>query len=144
MTSYRQIVTTLLFFQFLADLEQFGNRIPDAQSVKLTFLLTVTFYLTNNEKELKNLLHSSHTIALKLHMCVNLRTKFQDFNIILKSFRLGSILPLFPPTTTTTTTSKQAPRKPTQIRDILRKITGREPILVEHQKELSPKIRSDH
>ena len=59
MTSCRQIVTPLPFFRFIANLEQFGSRIPDAWSVKLTFSLTVTFSPTKTEKKLKNLLHSS-------------------------------------------------------------------------------------
>ena len=33
-------------------------------SVKLTFSLTVTFYLTKTQNKTKNLLYSSHTIAL--------------------------------------------------------------------------------
>ena len=44
--SCRQILTSLLFSQFQNNLEQSGSWILDAQSVKLTFLLKVTFYLT--------------------------------------------------------------------------------------------------
>ena len=44
-----EIVTSSSCFQFMANLEQSGNRIPDAQPVKLTFSLTVTFYLTKTE-----------------------------------------------------------------------------------------------
>ena len=37
MTSCQQIVTSLSFFQFMANLEQFGSRGSDVWSVKLTF-----------------------------------------------------------------------------------------------------------
>ena len=36
MTSYQQIVTSLSFFRFMADLEQSESRIPDVWSGKLT------------------------------------------------------------------------------------------------------------
>ena len=61
MTSYCKIVKPLSFFQFTANLDQSGNRIPDAQSVKLILPLIVTFYLTKTEnrtkKSLKRLSH---------------------------------------------------------------------------------------
>ena len=44
-----QIVTSLLFFQFMAILEESRSRIFDALAVKFTFSLTVTFYLTKPE-----------------------------------------------------------------------------------------------
>ena len=56
------------FFRFMANLEQSSSQIPDAWSVKLTFLLTVTFYLTKLKTELKNLQHNSHAIALKVKL----------------------------------------------------------------------------
>ena len=37
----------------MADLEQSGSRIPNAQPVKLTFSLTVTFHLTLTENRAK-------------------------------------------------------------------------------------------
>ena len=46
MTSCRKIVTSLSFFQFRANLEQSGSRIPDAESAKVMFSYIVTFYLT--------------------------------------------------------------------------------------------------
>ena len=49
MTSHQQIVTSLSFFQFMANLEPSGSRIPEAESVKLTFSLKVTFNLTKTE-----------------------------------------------------------------------------------------------
>ena len=51
--SCRKIVTSLLFFQFTANLEQSRNRIPDAQSVKLLFSLIGTFHLTKSENRTK-------------------------------------------------------------------------------------------
>ena len=58
MTSCREIVTSLRFFQFTANLEQSGSQIPDAYSVKLMFSLQKL------KTELKIIKHSSHTIAL--------------------------------------------------------------------------------
>ena len=55
MTSGRKIVTSLLFFQFMANLEQAGSRIPDAESAKLMFTLIVTFILQKLRTELKYL-----------------------------------------------------------------------------------------
>ena len=46
MTSCRKIVTLLTFFQFTANLEQCGSRIPDALSVKLIFSLILISYLS--------------------------------------------------------------------------------------------------
>ena len=51
--SCRKIVTSLLFSQFMATLEQSGSRIPDAESAKLIFSLTVTFCLTKTENRTK-------------------------------------------------------------------------------------------
>ena len=44
MTLCWQIVTSLVFFRLLANLEQSENRIPNEWSVKLTFSSTVTFF----------------------------------------------------------------------------------------------------
>ena len=46
-------VKSLPFFQFTANLEQFGSRIPDAESVKFIFPLIVTFYLKKIENRTK-------------------------------------------------------------------------------------------
>ena len=51
MTSYLQIVTSLPFFRFMANLEQFGCRIPETWSVILVFSLT--FYLTKTVNRTK-------------------------------------------------------------------------------------------
>ena len=53
MTSCRQIMMSLSSLRFMANLQKSGTRIPDAQSVKLTFSLVVTFYLTKNENRTK-------------------------------------------------------------------------------------------
>ena len=56
-----EIMTSLSFFQFTANSEQSGSRIPDAYPVKRIFLLLVTFYLSKVEnrieKSLTQLLH---------------------------------------------------------------------------------------
>ena len=49
MMSCQQIMNLLLFFQFIADLEQPRSWIPDAWSVILTFSLRRTFCLTKTE-----------------------------------------------------------------------------------------------
>ena len=41
------------FFQFMANLEQSGSRIPDAQHVKLIFSLVGTFHFTKTENRTK-------------------------------------------------------------------------------------------
>ena len=49
-TSCQQIVPSLSFFRFMANLEQSGSRILDVWSVKLTFSLKITFYLQKLKK----------------------------------------------------------------------------------------------
>ena len=49
-----QIVTSLSFFRFMTNLEQSGNRIPDASAIKLAFSLIVTFYLIKTKNRTKN------------------------------------------------------------------------------------------
>ena len=53
MMSYQQIVTSLSFFGFLANLEQSGGRIPDTESAKVMFSVIVTFCLTKTENRTK-------------------------------------------------------------------------------------------
>ena len=53
MTSCRKIVTSLSFFQFMANLEQSESQIPDAETVKIMFFLIVTFDLTKTENRTK-------------------------------------------------------------------------------------------
>ena len=43
----------IAIFQFMANLEQSGSRIPEAQSVKLIFSLNVIFRLTKTENRTK-------------------------------------------------------------------------------------------
>ena len=49
--SFQQSVTSLSFFQFMANLEQFGCWIPDAWSVKHISSLIVAFYLHKKRKK---------------------------------------------------------------------------------------------
>ena len=51
--SCRKIVTSLSFFGFLANLDQFGGRIPDTESANVMFSVTVTFCFTKTEKRTK-------------------------------------------------------------------------------------------
>ena len=46
-------VTSFSFFQFMTNVEQSRSRIPDAWSVKFTFSLIVTFYLSKTENIIK-------------------------------------------------------------------------------------------
>ena len=56
MTSCQKIVASLSFFRFLANLEQSGGWIPDTESAKGMFSVTVTFCLTKTENRTKKLL----------------------------------------------------------------------------------------
>ena len=53
MTSCQEIMTSLSFFQFMTYLEYSGSENPDVWSVKLTFSLIVSFYLTKAENRTK-------------------------------------------------------------------------------------------
>ena len=53
MTSFHQIVTLLLFFQFMANLEQSEIRIPDEWFLKLTFSSIESFYRKKTENTTK-------------------------------------------------------------------------------------------
>ena len=55
-TSYRQVATSLSFFQFMTYLQPSGIRILDAWPIKLTLTLTTTFCLTKPENRTKNFL----------------------------------------------------------------------------------------
>ena len=48
-----KIVTSLLFFGFLDNLEQSRDRIPDTESTKVLFSVIVTFCLTKTENRAK-------------------------------------------------------------------------------------------
>ena len=54
----------IAFFLFMVNFQLSESQIPDASSIKLTFLLTITFYLIKIENRTKNIKHSSHAIAL--------------------------------------------------------------------------------
>ena len=90
LTLCRQIVTSWSFFQFMANLEQSGSRIPDAWSVKFKFSIIETFNLTKSEnrtkKSLTQLSYWKRFIFWN-NKCVYIRTKFQVSSIILKSVR---------------------------------------------------------
>ena len=60
MTSCRKFVTSLSFFRFLANLEQFWGRIPDTECAEIMFSVIVTFFLQRLKTELKNLTQFSH------------------------------------------------------------------------------------
>ena len=62
-TSCQQVLTSLLFFQFMATMEQSRSRILDVYSVKLTFSLEVTFYLTKTENR------AEKSVTQLLHYC---------------------------------------------------------------------------
>ena len=64
LTSYRETVTSLSFFEFLANLEQSGGRLMDTESAKVMFSVIGTFCLTKTENRTKNLYYSFHTISL--------------------------------------------------------------------------------
>ena len=51
--STRKNVTSLSLFQFMANLEQSGSRITDAESAKFMFPLIVAFYFTKTENRTK-------------------------------------------------------------------------------------------
>ena len=53
MLSCREIVTSLQLFRFMANLEQSGNRIPDAYSAIQMISLIVTFFVTETGSRTK-------------------------------------------------------------------------------------------
>ena len=50
--SCQDVMASLSFFQFMSNLEQSRSWIPDAESLKLTFSLTLTFYLTKSKNRI--------------------------------------------------------------------------------------------
>ena len=52
MTSCQKIVTSLLFFGFMADLEQSGRQIPDAVC-EIHMFIKATFYLEKTDNRTK-------------------------------------------------------------------------------------------
>ena len=57
-------MTSLSFFQFIANLEQSGSWIPDALSKTNIFINSKPFILQKLKTQLQTLQHSSHNIAL--------------------------------------------------------------------------------
>ena len=55
-TLCQQIMTPSSLLLLIVDLEQSGIRIPDAQSIILTFSIIGTFYLTKTENKTKTTL----------------------------------------------------------------------------------------
>ena len=53
-----KIVTSLSFFQFTANFEQSGSRIPE------TYLLIVTSYLSKTENRIKKIFNTALTLLL--------------------------------------------------------------------------------
>ena len=51
--SYRKIMTSLIFFLFLGNLEQPGGRIPDTESAKVMFSVIGIFFLTITQNRTK-------------------------------------------------------------------------------------------
>ena len=121
MASYWPIVTSLLFFRFLANLRQSGRRNADAYSTEVTFLLITTFYLIQTENRTKksnttfrgllwvkvlflpkntDISKIKSALALTRYIFVNLRTRFQVSSM---------------PVITAPSNSKRTPKKPTQI-----------------------------
>ena len=48
-----EIVTSLSIFQFMANMQQSGSRVPDAYPVKRIFSLIVIFYIPKTENRTK-------------------------------------------------------------------------------------------
>ena len=49
--SCQQIVASLFLFQFTANLQPSGSRLPDVWCKKLTFSLIVTFYIIKTKEK---------------------------------------------------------------------------------------------
>ena len=77
MTLCQKVVVSLIFFQFMANLEQSWGQIPDAWSVKLPFLLTVTFYLKKSENRTKKT--SNTALILLLWVMLLFLIKYRNF-----------------------------------------------------------------
>ena len=91
MTSCRKTVTSLSFFQSMANLELFRSRILDAQSVKLTFSLIVIFILHKLKTELKNLQDSSHIVALSKGTIVAKKGCFLEKKTDIRKIKRASV-----------------------------------------------------
>ena len=65
MMSCRQIVTSMSFFKFMANLHPSGRRLPDAWSIKPKFSLTITFHLAEPENSYFIIALNQDTISAK-------------------------------------------------------------------------------
>ena len=54
MKSCQKFLKSSLFFQFMTSLEQSGNWVPGAESVKLAFSLNPRLYFKKSESKTKN------------------------------------------------------------------------------------------
>ena len=110
MTSYGANCDGISFFRFTVNLEQFGSRISDARSVKLTFSLIVNFYLTKTgnrtKKPLTQLFVLQGIFSETIYGCV-LTHQISSFQHNSNEFRQEIIC---------AQTAKRTPEKPTQIR----------------------------
>ena len=75
-TSCRKILTSLSFSWFLANLVQSGGQIPDTESAKFMFSLTVTFCLAKTENKTKK---SNIALTLLLWVKVLFWIKIANF-----------------------------------------------------------------
>ena len=66
MMQCRKIMTYFLFFKFMANLEQFGSWIQDAESAKLMFSLIKTFCITETENKANCTPPPSHSLSQPL------------------------------------------------------------------------------
>ena len=95
-TSCRHIVTSLSFFQFMANLQPSGMRILDVWSAKLIFSLEITFYLTKTENRTKKFLTQLSLLLIWLKVLFLLKNaefllKNRDISKIKKVLVLKSI-----------------------------------------------------
>ena len=67
----------IIIFQFMANWEQSGSWILDAQSVKIKFLLKATFYLINTGNRTKKTSNTALTLLLRVK--VSFLPKNSDF-----------------------------------------------------------------
>ena len=67
MMSCQQIVASLSSIQFMANLQSYRSQIPDAWSLKLTFSLTITFYLRKTENRTKKFYSIKVLLRVKVY-----------------------------------------------------------------------------
>ena len=102
MTSCQQIVTSLLFVQFMANLEKFGSRIPKARSAKFTFSLNFFSKKNADISKIKEVLVLKGIFSETAYVCI--------LTYQISSFQHRNGGGKFYPR------KKRTPKKPTQIR----------------------------